>query len=110
MAAIRQNMAAPTATSTLVRRPAIFWRHCRSMPMTVPTIKAAASRSISSEVVIREHLTGAAFNRTLILDSRVLCDQQLNERTKQRFALLSDIVNTLEKTEVKREFLALRHH
>jgi hypothetical protein len=50
------------------------------------------------------------FAGTLILDSRVLCDQQLNERTKQRFALLSDIVNTLEKTEVKREFLALRHH
>jgi len=41
----------------------------------------------------------------LILDSRVLCDQQLNERTKQRFASLSDVVHTLEETQVKREFL-----
>ncbi len=43
--------------------------------------------------------------RTLILDSRVLCDQQLNERTQQRFASLSDIVHKLKETEVKREFL-----
>ena len=43
--------------------------------------------------------------RTLILDSGVLADQQLNERTKQRFASLSDVVNKLEKTEVEREFL-----
>ena len=43
--------------------------------------------------------------RTLILDSRVLCDQQLTERTQQRFASLSDIVHKLKETEVKREFL-----
>ena len=42
---------------------------------------------------------------TLILDSRVLCDQHLNERTQQRFASLSDIVHKLKETEVKREFL-----
>jgi insertion element IS1 protein InsB len=42
---------------------------------------------------------------TLILDSRVLCDQQLNERTKQRFAALSDVVHKLEEPEVKRELL-----
>src|SRR2546430_268252 len=41
----------------------------------------------------------------LILDSRVLCDQQLNERMKQRFAPFSDIVHKLEETEVEREFL-----
>jgi len=41
----------------------------------------------------------------LILDSRVLSDQQLNERMKQRFAPLSDIVHKLEETEVEREFL-----
>jgi predicted nucleic acid-binding OB-fold protein len=29
------------------------------------------------------------------LDSRVLCDQELHERTKQRFASLSDIVHRL---------------
>jgi hypothetical protein len=36
-----------------------------------------------------------------MLDSRVLCDQQLNERMKQRFASLSGVVHKLEKTEVK---------
>jgi hypothetical protein len=35
------------------------------------------------------------------LDSRVLCDQELNERTKQRFASLSDIGHKLEETQVK---------
>jgi hypothetical protein len=42
---------------------------------------------------------------TLMLDSRVLCNQQLNERMQQRFASLSDVVNKLEETQVKREFL-----
>src|SRR6266851_9505614 len=42
---------------------------------------------------------------TLILDSRVLCDQQLNERRKQRFASLSGVVNKLEETQVQGEFL-----
>jgi NAD(P)-dependent dehydrogenase (short-subunit alcohol dehydrogenase family) len=42
---------------------------------------------------------------TLILDSRVLCDQYLNERRKQRFASLSDVVTKLEETEIEREFL-----
>jgi transposase len=42
---------------------------------------------------------------TLLLDSGVLADQQLNERTKQRFASLSDVVNKLEETQVEREFL-----
>ena len=42
---------------------------------------------------------------TLLLDSGVLADQQLNERTQQRFASLADVVNKLEKTQVQREFL-----
>ena len=42
MVAIRQNMATPTATSTLVRRPAIFWRHCRS-PFPLPGPQHAVS-------------------------------------------------------------------
>src|SRR5439155_14223238 len=46
-----------------------------------------------------------AFEQTLLLDSGVLADQQLNERTKQRFASLSDVVNKLEETQVEREFL-----
>ena len=41
----------------------------------------------------------------LLLDSGVLADQQLNERTKQRFASLADVVNKLEETQVEREFL-----
>ncbi len=43
----------------------------------------------------------ASFHPWLMLDSRVLCDQQLNERMKQRFASLSGVVHKLEKTEVK---------
>ena len=45
------------------------------------------------------------FQESLLLDSRVLRDQELNERMQQRFASLSDVVNKLEETEVKREFL-----
>jgi hypothetical protein len=33
---------------------------------------------------------------SLMLDSRVLCDQQLHERMKQRFASLSGVVHKLE--------------
>jgi transposase-like protein len=42
---------------------------------------------------------------TLILDSRVLRDQELNERRKQRFASLAHVVNELEETQVDWEFL-----
>jgi hypothetical membrane protein len=42
---------------------------------------------------------------SLLLDSRVLCDQQLNERTKQRLASLADVVHKLEKTQIQQEFL-----
>jgi hypothetical protein len=48
---------------------------------------------------------GDTLTPTLMLDSRVLCDQQFNERMKQRFASLSGVVHKLEKTEVKGEFL-----
>ena len=41
----------------------------------------------------------------LILDSRILCDQYLNECMQQRFASLSDVVNKLKETEIQREFL-----
>jgi hypothetical protein len=36
----------------------------------------------------------------LILDSRVLYDQSLNEHMQQGFASLSDVVNKLKETEV----------
>ena len=42
---------------------------------------------------------------SLLLDSRVLCDQQLNKRTQQRFASLADVVHKLEENQVQREFL-----
>jgi hypothetical protein len=41
----------------------------------------------------------------LLLDSGVLADQQLNERRKQRFAALADVVHELKETQVQREFL-----
>ena len=44
--------AAPTATSTLVRRPALCWRYCRSMPMSVPMRKAQPVLTIKSISVI----------------------------------------------------------
>src|SRR5262245_38601043 len=77
MAAIRQNMAAPTATSTLVRRPASLWRHCRSMPIITPTTSAAASRSSSSYVVIRAPSQGQR--------SSALCHSQMCKRRYQSF-------------------------
>ena len=45
------------------------------------------------------------YGPTLLLDSRVLRDQELNERRKQRFASLADIVHELEEPQVDREFL-----
>ena len=50
-------------------------------------------------------MDGIILDRTLLLDSGVLADQQLNERTQQRFAALADIVHKLEETQVEREFL-----
>jgi hypothetical protein len=43
--------------------------------------------------------------RALLLDSRVLRDQQLNERRQQRFASLADVVHKLKESQVDREFL-----
>ena len=45
------------------------------------------------------------FSDSLLLDSRVLRDQELNERRKQRFASLADVVHKLEETQGEREFL-----
>src|SRR5262245_6112627 len=42
---------------------------------------------------------------SLLLDSRVLRDQQLNECRQQRLASLADVVYKLEEPEVEREFL-----
>jgi putative transposase len=47
----------------------------------------------------------AGIERRLFLDSRVLADQQLNERAQQRFTPLSHVVNELEKTQVEWQFL-----
>src|ERR1700679_1973962 len=37
------NAAAPTATSTMVRRPALRWRYCRSSPIKAPKTNATPS-------------------------------------------------------------------
>jgi hypothetical protein len=39
------------------------------------------------------------------LDSRVLHDQELQERRQQRFASLADVVHELEESQVDWEFL-----
>jgi signal peptidase I len=41
----------------------------------------------------------------LMLRFRVLCDQQLNQRLKQGFASLPNIMDKLEETKIEREFL-----
>jgi hypothetical protein len=48
---------------------------------------------------------GIGKSRSLLWDSRVLRDQELNECRKQRFASLADVVNKLEEPQVDREFL-----
>ena len=63
----------------------------------------AVDRDLALAAVV--HAYEKTIKTWLILDSRVLCDQQLNERMKQRFASLSGIVNKLEETEVKGELL-----
>jgi hypothetical protein len=40
-----------------------------------------------------------------MVDSRVLCDQQLHERMKQRFTPLSGVVHKPEEAQVKWELL-----
>jgi hypothetical protein len=47
----------------------------------------------------------AGLQTSLLLDSRVLRDQELNERRKQRFASLADVVHELKEPQVEREFL-----
>jgi RimJ/RimL family protein N-acetyltransferase len=42
---------------------------------------------------------------TLLLDSGVFSDQQLNECTQQRFPSLADVVHKLKEPQVQREFL-----
>ena len=44
--------------------------------------------------------TASAIPVTFLLDSGVLANQQLNERTQQRLASLADIVNKLEKPQL----------
>jgi uncharacterized membrane protein len=47
---------------------------------------------------------GAGFGASLLLDSRVLRDEELNERRQQCFASLADVMHKLEETEIQREF------
>src|SRR5215813_5789714 len=56
-------------------------------------------------LVARAGWSQGQFEASLLLDSRVLRDQQLNERRQQRFASLADVVHELEEPQVDREFL-----
>jgi hypothetical protein len=91
------------------------------IPIGAPAIgrTTTSQRRMEGFQVIRMHLCGVQrrcgvgmlwtwgliFGPSLLLDSGVLADQQLNERTQQRFASLADIVHKLEETQVEREFL-----
>jgi hypothetical protein len=44
----------------------------------------------------------ARFPGTLLLGSGVFCNEQLNERSQQRFASPAYVVNELEETQVER--------
>ena len=44
------------------------------------------------------------FPKALLLDSRVLRDEELNECRQQCFASLADVMHKLEETERQREF------
>jgi hypothetical protein len=57
-------------------------------------------RDLFMSLLVKPDLAGA-----LILDSRVLRNQELNERRKQRFASLADVVHELKEPQVEREFL-----
>jgi hypothetical protein len=61
-------------------------------------IRPTPQKGIFRQYTLYNHLT-------LLLDSGVLADQQLNESRKQCFASLADVVNKLEEAQVKREFL-----
>ena len=62
---------------------------------------ASCARIVHQEVDRPELL----FRLALLLDSRVLRDQELNECRQQRFASLADVVHELEEPQVNREFL-----
>jgi hypothetical protein len=63
----------------------------------------AKATNIASKKTIAKAISGLC--ETLLLDSGVLCDQYLNERTKQCFTSLADIVHKLEETQVEGQFL-----
>ena len=50
-------------------------------------------------------MTSELVASSLLLESRVLADQQLNERTQQCFASPAHVVNEFEEAEVERQFL-----
>jgi hypothetical protein len=60
--------------------------------------------STRQDALLTERRESLNLSESLLLDSGVLADEQFNERTQQRFASLSHVVNELEKPEVEREF------
>jgi hypothetical protein len=68
-------------------------------------MRARAKNAATTPIPVQ--LSATDFHKfiSLMLDSRVLRDQKLNKRVKQRFASLSDVVHKLKTTQVKRELL-----
>ena len=68
--AMSTKIAAPTATSTLVRNPAVRWRYWRSKPIKPPRIKAALRLTSVSTSEVRLILLSACMISSL---TRSLC-------------------------------------
>jgi putative PIN family toxin of toxin-antitoxin system len=79
-----------------------FWIADAFVLLTSPAILREVAQVLYSPAIQhRFHPRAATLRRffhSLLLDSGVLAEQQLNEGTKQRFASLADVVNKLEKT------------
>jgi len=89
---IRQEKRPPASQAT---RPA-------SVPLLAFSGHVMAHNIRPVAVGTMQHLRN---HGSLILDSRVLRDQELNECRKQRVASLADVVHELKETQVEREFL-----
>jgi len=61
--------------------------------------------AVTRSLVVLDCLRHQIKMLALLLDSRVLRDQELKERRQQRFASLADVVHELEESQVDREFL-----
>src|ERR1700730_17600284 len=57
------NPAAPVATSTLVRSPAVRWRYCRSAPISIPQTNAMPRLAVEWRSSHRSSVANTAIDR-----------------------------------------------